>query len=45
MEASESKNPDLLPYIRGSYGLAGIVYEVTFKLKAARDHQLQLRRA
>ena len=33
MEASESKNPDLLPYIRGSYGLAGIVYEVTFKLK------------
>jgi FAD/FMN-containing dehydrogenase len=33
MEASESKNPELLPYIRASYGLAGIVYEVTFKLK------------
>jgi FAD/FMN-containing dehydrogenase len=33
MEASESKNPQLLPYIRASYGLAGIVYEVTFKLK------------
>jgi hypothetical protein len=33
MEASESKNPEVLPYIRASYGLAGIVYEVTFKLK------------
>jgi FAD/FMN-containing dehydrogenase len=33
MEASESENPELLPYIRASYGLAGIVYEVTFKLK------------
>ena len=33
MEASASKNPELLPYIRASYGLAGIVYEVTFKLK------------
>ena len=33
MEASQSKNPELLPYIRASYGLAGIVYEVTFKLK------------
>jgi FAD/FMN-containing dehydrogenase len=33
MEASETKNPELLPYIRASYGLAGIVYEVTFKLK------------
>jgi FAD/FMN-containing dehydrogenase len=32
-EASESKNPELLPYIRASYGLAGIVYEVTFKIK------------
>ena len=27
------KNPELLPFIRASYGLAGIVYEVTFKLK------------
>jgi UDP-N-acetylenolpyruvoylglucosamine reductase len=33
MEASDSENPELLPYIRASYGLAGIVYEVTFKLK------------
>jgi FAD/FMN-containing dehydrogenase len=32
-EASLDKNPDLLPFIRASYGLAGIVYEVTFKLK------------
>jgi FAD/FMN-containing dehydrogenase len=33
MEASESTNPELLPFIRASYGLAGIVYEVTFTLK------------
>src|SRR5207344_999844 len=32
-EASESRNPDLLPFIRASYGLAGIVYEVTFRIK------------
>jgi FAD/FMN-containing dehydrogenase len=32
-EASESKNPELLPFIRASYGLAGIVYEVTFRIK------------
>lgn len=32
-EASEDKNPELLPFIRASYGLAGIVYEVTFKIK------------
>ena len=32
-EASDDKNPELLPLIRASYGLAGIVYEVTFKLK------------
>jgi FAD/FMN-containing dehydrogenase len=32
-EASEDRNPDLLSLIRGSYGLAGIVYEVTFKVK------------
>jgi FAD/FMN-containing dehydrogenase len=32
-EASEEKNPELLPFIRASYGLAGIVYEVTFKIK------------
>jgi FAD/FMN-containing dehydrogenase len=33
MEASETVNADLLPFIRASYGLAGIVYEVTFTLK------------
>jgi FAD/FMN-containing dehydrogenase len=33
MEASETTNPELLPFIRASNGLAGIVYEVTFKLK------------
>ncbi len=32
-EASLEKNPELLPFIRGSYGLAGIVYEVTFRIK------------
>jgi FAD/FMN-containing dehydrogenase len=32
-EASEKTHPELLPLIRASYGLAGIVYEVTFKIK------------
>jgi FAD/FMN-containing dehydrogenase len=32
-EASIEKNPELLPLVRASYGLAGIVYEVTFKVK------------
>jgi FAD/FMN-containing dehydrogenase len=32
-EASEDKNPELLPLLRASYGLAGIVYEVTIKVK------------
>lgn len=32
-EASEDKNPDLLRMMRGSYGLAGVVYEVTFRIK------------
>ena len=32
-EASLDNRPELLPFIRASYGLAGIVYEVTFKLK------------
>jgi len=32
-EASEERNRDLLPFIRASYGLAGIVYEVTFRIK------------
>lgn len=33
MEASTTLNPGLLPLIRSSYGLAGIVYEVTFQVK------------
>jgi len=33
MEASDTVNPDLLPLMRSSYGLAGIVYEVTFQIK------------
>jgi FAD/FMN-containing dehydrogenase len=32
-EASTEKNANLLPLIRASYGLAGVVYEVTFKIK------------
>jgi FAD/FMN-containing dehydrogenase len=32
-EASEDRNPELLPLLRASYGLAGIVYEVTFRIK------------
>jgi len=32
-EASEDRNPDVLPMIRASYGLAGVVYEVTFRIK------------
>jgi FAD/FMN-containing dehydrogenase len=32
-EASEDTNPELMSLLRASYGLAGIVYEVTFKIK------------
>jgi hypothetical protein len=32
-EASTTVNPDLLPLARSSYGLAGIVYEVTLRVK------------
>jgi hypothetical protein len=32
-EASEEKSPDLLRMVRGSYGLCGVVYEVTFRVK------------
>lgn len=32
-EASTTVNPDLLPLARSSYGLAGIVYEVTLQVK------------
>ena len=33
-EADEARNPDLLYLIRSSYGLCGVVYEVTFRVKA-----------
>lgn len=32
-EASESDNPQLLRMMRSSYGLCGVVYEVTFRIK------------
>src|SRR5215218_1298754 len=32
-EASAEQQPELLPLIKSSYGLAGIIYEVTFKIK------------
>jgi FAD/FMN-containing dehydrogenase len=42
-EASEARNPELLPLIRASYGLAGIVYEVTFKIKPLQIIRLDYR--
>lgn len=32
-EASDETNPNLMRMMRGSYGLAGVVYEVTFRIK------------
>ena len=32
-EASENTNPELLQKMRSSYGLAGVIYEVTLKIK------------
>jgi FAD/FMN-containing dehydrogenase len=32
-EASETESPDLLRRVRTSYGLCGVVYEVTFRVK------------
>jgi hypothetical protein len=32
-EASEADSPDELRFVRSSYGLCGIVYEVTFRIK------------
>jgi FAD/FMN-containing dehydrogenase len=32
-EASEGSNPDLLHLVRSSYGLCGVVYEVTFRIR------------
>ena len=33
-EASEDRNPDVLRRVRSSYGLCGIIYEVTLRVKA-----------
>jgi FAD/FMN-containing dehydrogenase len=33
LEVTEDNNPDLMQIIRSSYGLLGIVYEVTYKIK------------
>jgi FAD/FMN-containing dehydrogenase len=32
-EASEEDSPDLLRMVRGSYGLCGVIHEVTFRVK------------
>ncbi|HKW98306.1 MAG TPA: FAD-binding protein [Bryobacteraceae bacterium] len=32
-EASETANPELLAKVRSSYGLCGVIYEVTFRIK------------
>ena len=32
-EASEDRNPDLLRMVRSSYGLCGVIYEVTLRVK------------
>ena len=34
LEVSEETNPDLMQIVRSSYGLFGIIYEVTYKIKA-----------
>jgi hypothetical protein len=31
-EASESRDPELLRFVRSSYGLCGVIYEVTFRI-------------
>ena len=36
-EASESENPELLRRVRTSYGLCGIIYEVTFRVKPIEE--------
>jgi FAD/FMN-containing dehydrogenase len=33
LEVTEDKNPDLMPILRSSYGLFGVIYEVTYKIK------------
>jgi FAD/FMN-containing dehydrogenase len=36
-EASETNNPELLQRVRTSYGLCGVVYEVTFRVKPIEE--------
>ena len=36
-EASETDNPDLLRRMRTSYGLCGVIYEVTFRVKPMEE--------
>jgi len=36
-EASEASNPDLLRRVRTSYGLCGVIYEITFRIKPIED--------
>ncbi len=36
-EASEDKNPDLLRLVRTSFGLCGVIYEVTFRVKPIEE--------
>jgi FAD/FMN-containing dehydrogenase len=39
-EASEDRNPDLLHRVRSSYGLCGVVYEVTMRVEPIEASQL-----
>ena len=41
-EASETDNPKLLRLMRSSYGLCGVVYEVTFRIKPLEAIAVQL---
>jgi len=36
-EASDANNPDLLQRVRTSYGLCGVIYEVTFRVKPIEE--------
>lgn len=39
-EASEDKNPELLRRVRSSYGLCGVIYEVTLRVKPLEASEL-----
>jgi hypothetical protein len=40
-EASEEKNPELLGRVRSSYGLCGVIYEVTLRVKPLEAAELK----